>query len=64
MKSHLARRGGIWCARLVMPKHLRTLAGRREFAQSTKTHELHIAKLVANRFFGVATRLSRCASRR
>jgi hypothetical protein len=48
MSSHLARRGSIWWARLVVPKPLRQLAGRREFAQSTRTHELHLAKLVSS----------------
>ena len=47
MKNHLARRGGIWWARLVVPKRLRPAAGRCEFIQSTRTHELHVAKLVA-----------------
>ena len=42
----LFRRGGIWWARLVVPKRLREAAGRREYVQSTKTHELAIAKLV------------------
>lgn len=46
MTNHLARRGGLWWARLVVPLHLRQQAGRREFCQSTQTHELHIAKLV------------------
>ena len=45
--NHLARRGGIWWARLTVPAHLRTVAGRREFSKSTRTHELHVAKLVA-----------------
>lgn len=48
MSSHLSRRGGIWWARLAVPERLRDLAGRREFSQSTKTHEVHIAKLVAS----------------
>jgi len=48
MSSHLARRGGIWWARLVVPLRLRELAGRREFSQSTRTHEFSIAKLVAS----------------
>lgn len=47
MKNHLARRGGIWWARLTVPHRLRTAVGKREFCQSTKTHELHIAKMVA-----------------
>jgi integrase len=47
MSSHLARRGGIWWARLVVPKPLRQAAGRREFSRSTKTHELHLAKLIS-----------------
>ena len=46
MSNHLARRGSLWWARLVVPAHLRKQAGRREFSQSTQTHELHIAKLV------------------
>jgi len=48
MSSHLARRGGIWWARLVVPVSLRVAAGRREFIQSCRTHELVIAKLVAS----------------
>jgi hypothetical protein len=48
MSSHLARRGGIWWARLVVPVSLRVAAGRREFIQSCHTHELAIAKLVAS----------------
>ncbi len=47
MSKHLARRGGVWWARLVVPARLREATGRREFIQSCKTHELHIAKLVA-----------------
>jgi integrase len=47
MTNHLARRGGIWWARLAVPARLRQAAGRREFTQSTRTHELHVAKLVA-----------------
>ncbi|MDP2255501.1 MAG: hypothetical protein Q8K05_05495 [Polaromonas sp.] len=46
MAEHLARRGGVWWARLVVPARLREATGRREFIQSCKTHELHIAKLV------------------
>lgn len=46
MSSHLARRGGIWWARLAIPAKLREIAGRREFTQSCRTHELAIAKLV------------------
>lgn len=33
--------------RLVVPERLRGAVGRREFVQSTRTHELAIAKLVA-----------------
>lgn len=47
MSKHLARRGGVWWARLVVPARLREATGRREFIQSCKTHESHIAKLVA-----------------
>jgi integrase len=47
MKNHLARRGGIWWARLAVPARLRESAGRREFTRSTRTHELHVAKLIA-----------------
>ena len=46
MQSHLVRRGSIWWARLVVPQRLRAAAGRREFIQSCRTHELVIAKLV------------------
>jgi integrase len=48
MQSHLTRRGGIWWTRLVVPVKLRELVGKREFTQSCQTHELAIAKLVAN----------------
>jgi hypothetical protein len=47
MRDHLARRGGVWWVRLVVPTRLRKAAGRREFTKSTKTHELYVAKLVA-----------------
>jgi hypothetical protein len=47
MSSHLVRRGGIWWVRLAVPLRLREEAGRREFTQSCRTHELAIAKLVA-----------------
>lgn len=43
----LFRRGGVWWSRLVVPARLRAKAGRREFVQSCRTHELAIAKLVA-----------------
>lgn len=43
----LFRRGGMWWARLVVPERHRAALGRREFVQSCRTHELHIAKLVA-----------------
>lgn len=43
----LFRRGGMWWARLVVPERHRVALGRREFIQSCRTHELHIAKLVA-----------------
>lgn len=48
MSDHLVRRGGIWWVRLVVPARLREAAGRREFTKSTRTHELHVAKLVAS----------------
>lgn len=41
------RRGSVWWARLVVPKKLRAVAGRREFVQSTGTKEYSVAKLVA-----------------
>lgn len=44
----LFRRGGMWWARLVVPQRLRVRAGRREFVQSTGTHELAVGKLVAS----------------
>lgn len=47
MQNHLFRRGGTWWVRLVVPARLRTAACRREFIQSSRTHELAIAKLVA-----------------
>lgn len=47
MSTHLVRRGGIWWTRLVVPARLRVAAGRREFIQSCRTHELVIAKMVA-----------------
>ena len=43
----LFRRGGFWWARLVVPLRLRGRAGRREFSQSTGTHEHVVGKLVA-----------------
>ena len=47
MARHLARRGGIWWARLVVPKRLRQTIGRREFIQSCRTADLRMAKAVA-----------------
>jgi hypothetical protein len=47
MHSHIFRRRGVWWARFVVPMRLRHSAGRREFSQSTRTHELHIAKVVS-----------------
>lgn len=48
MSSHIFRRGGLWWARLVVPARLREAAGRREFIQSCRTHEVSIAKMVAS----------------
>lgn len=45
--NHLSRRGGMWWARLVVPNRLRDAAGRREFTQSCRTHELAVAKLAS-----------------
>lgn len=42
----LFRRGGTWWARLVVPQRLRAVAGRREFQQSTRAHDLRVAKAV------------------
>jgi integrase len=47
MARHLARRGGVWWARLGVPKKLRDALGRREFIQSCRTPDLQVAKLVA-----------------
>jgi len=47
MARHLARRGGVWWARLSVPKRLRDAMGRREFIQSCRTPDLQVAKLVA-----------------
>jgi integrase len=47
MARHLARRGGVWWARLGVPKRLRDAIGRREFIQSCRTSDLQVAKLVA-----------------
>jgi len=47
MARHLARRGGVWWARLSVPKRLRDAIGRREFIQSCRTPDLQVAKLVA-----------------
>lgn len=44
----LFRRGGVWWARLAVPQRLRAAAGRREFAQSTRTYHFEVAKLVAS----------------
>jgi hypothetical protein len=41
------RRGGIWWARLAVPARLRPQAGRREFIQSTRTHDHAVGKLIA-----------------
>lgn len=43
----LFRRGGMWWARLVVPERMRAQAGRREFVQSTGTHEHSVGKMVA-----------------
>lgn len=43
----LFRRGGVWWARLVVPGRLRQTAGRREYVQSTRTHDKTLAKLIA-----------------
>jgi len=47
MTSHLARRGGIWWVRLVVPERLRLTLGRREFSQSCRTANVHQAKTIA-----------------
>lgn len=47
MARYLARRGGIWWTRLVVPERLRQAVGRREFIQSCRTADLHLAKTVA-----------------
>lgn len=47
MARYLARRGGIWWTRLVVPERLRPAVGRREFIQSCRTADLHMAKTVA-----------------
>ena len=47
MANHLARRGGVWWARLGVPERLREAMGRREFTQSCRTHDLQLAKLIA-----------------
>lgn len=47
MASHLARRGGVWWARLVVPERLRQATGRREFVRSCRTANLQVAKAVA-----------------
>jgi hypothetical protein len=47
MARHLARRGGIWWTRLVVPERLRPVVGRREFIQSCRTADIRIAKTVA-----------------
>jgi integrase len=47
MARHLARRGGIWWARLVVPERMRQIVGRREFIQSCRTADLSMAKAVA-----------------
>lgn len=44
MARYLARRGGIWWTRLVVPERLRQAVGRREFIQSCRTADLHLAK--------------------
>jgi hypothetical protein len=47
MAKGLARRGGVWWARMVVPERLRSMAGRREFTQSCRTSDVQVAKLVA-----------------
>ncbi len=47
MASYLARRGGIWWVRLVVPQRLRPAVGRREFIRSCRTADFHMAKTVA-----------------
>ncbi len=47
MARYLARRGGVWWARLVVPERLRQAIGRREFIQSCRTADLRMAKTVA-----------------
>lgn len=47
MARYLARRGGIWWTRLVVPERLRSAVGRREFVQSCRTADLRMAKAVA-----------------
>ena len=47
MARHLARRGGIWWTRLVVPERLRPALGRREFIQSCRTADIRMAKAVA-----------------
>lgn len=47
MARYLARRGGIWWTRLVVPQRLREAIGRREFIQSCRTADLRMAKTVA-----------------
>jgi integrase len=47
MARHLARRGNVWWARLGVPERLREALGRREFIQSCRTSDLHVAKVVA-----------------
>lgn len=47
MARYLARRGGIWWTRLVVPERLRQAVGRREFIQSCRTADLRTAKTVA-----------------
>lgn len=49
----LFRRGGFWWARLAVPVHLRDAAGRREFIQSTRTHDQVLAKVVASSLLAI-----------
>ena len=42
------RRGDVWWARLAVPARLRSMAGRREYVQSTRTTDKHAGRVIAS----------------
>jgi len=52
MTDHLFRRSHTWWVRLVVPKKLRQILGRREFIQSCRTTDVNEAKALASILLG------------